>query len=98
MYASNPPPSAPPAPGGIATAGMVLGIIAVSLAWIPLLGIVALPLAVLAMVFGGISLYRVHSGKATGYGKPVTAVTTGVVALGIWLLWFLLFAGAAAGA
>lgn len=77
---------------------MVLGIIAVSLAWIPILGIVALPLAVLAVVFGGISLYRVYSGKAVGYGKPVTAVTTGIVALGIWLLWFLLFAGAAAGA
>ena len=75
---------APPAPAypyaaqvqpdsnGMATAGGVLGIVALPVSWIPVFGwFLGLPLGILAVVFGAIGMAR--SGKltaATGRGLP----------------------------
>ena len=67
---------------GLATAGMVLGIIAVPGAWIPFLNIVSIILGALALIFGIISLV-----KKTGGGKAIAAVVLGAfaVVLGIYM-------------
>lgn len=87
------PTAALPTTDGLSTAGMVLGIIGISLVWIPFLGVVALPLGILAVIFGGIGFYKVQSEKvAMSIAKPVTALTTGGLTILIWFLWLMFFA------
>lgn len=57
---------------GLATAGMVLGIIAIVGSWIPFLNIISIVLAVLAVIFGGVALIQ-----KKGKGKAVAAVVLG---------------------
>ena len=61
---------------GLATAGMVLGIIAIVGSWIPFLNIVSIILAVLAIIFGLIPLFQKRS-----IGKAVTGVVLGVITI-----------------
>lgn len=68
---------------GLATAGMVLGIIAVPGAWIPFLNIISIILGVLAFIFGIIPLVKKKS-----VGKAVAAVVLGACAVivGIYMM------------
>lgn len=61
---------------GLATAGMVLGIIAIVGSWIPFLNIVSIILAVLAVIFGLIPLFQKRS-----VGKAVAGVVLGVISI-----------------
>lgn len=61
---------------GLATAGLVLGIIAIVGAWIPFLNIVSIILAVLALIFGGIALAQKKS-----TGKAIAGLILGVVSI-----------------
>jgi hypothetical protein len=63
-----------------ATTAMVLGIVAVSIAWLPFLVVLGAIAAVLAIVFGAIGLRR---SRVTGSGRSfaVAGLTTGVAAL-----------------
>lgn len=61
---------------GLATAGMVLGIIAVPGAWIPFLNVVSIILGVLALIFGLVAL-----AKKRGGGKAIAAVVLGAFAV-----------------
>lgn len=55
----------PPARSGLATAGLVLGIIGLVLAWIPVLGVI---LGILAFIFGAVSL-RSARGQQVQHGN-----------------------------
>ena len=82
----EPTPSTPERPGqpGIATAAMVLGIVAISLAWVPFVVALGLLAAVLAIVLGVVGLRRARRtganrafsvvGIATGAGALVVAI------------------------
>ena len=61
---------------GLATAGLVLGIIGVVLAFIPIINFVSFILGALALIFGGIALVQ----KASK-GKAVSAVILGVASI-----------------
>lgn len=61
---------------GLATAGMVLGIIAIVGAWIPFLNIVSIILGVLALIFGMVPLFQKRS-----IGKAVTGVVLSLAAI-----------------
>lgn len=61
---------------GLATAGMVLGIIAIVGAWIPFLNFVSIILGVLAFIFGIIPLVKKRS-----TGKAVAAVILGILSV-----------------
>ncbi|HEY0013463.1 MAG TPA: hypothetical protein VGB79_11515 [Allosphingosinicella sp.] len=74
------------------TAAMVLGIIALVLSFIPVIGMISWILAPLAIIFGIIGLNRVGVPK----GGAIAGLATGGVALVICLLWALAF-GAAVG-
>ena len=72
--------SAPQTGNGAATAALVMGLIAVVISWIPLIVVVGLVLAILAVVFGVRGLRRSRE-TGTGSGRAVTGLVTGVLAL-----------------
>lgn len=74
--------AAPPRGNRAATAALVCGLIGVAIAWIPLLVVVGVVLAVLAVVFGVKGL-RQSRASGNGRGRAVTGLVTGVVALGL---------------
>ncbi|WP_026924054.1 DUF4190 domain-containing protein [Glycomyces arizonensis] len=79
---------------GFAVTALVLGIIALVLAFIPIVNIVSFFLAALAIIFGIIGLVasgRRHSGK----GMSITGIVLGVVALAVAILMYVLVYNAA---
>lgn len=72
---------------GLGIAGLVLGIIACLTAWIPIVGVVSIPLSVLGLLFGGIGLLLALVGRRSGVGMPVAAVVVTLVALGLQVFW-----------
>jgi hypothetical protein len=86
-------PSGDPAPpprrttrDGLATASMVLGIISLSISWVPILFVVGAVCAVLALVFGTIAFRR---RKAENRAFALTGLLTGgggllMVGVGVW--------------
>lgn len=86
-------PSAVPAPAksdrsGMATAGMVLGILAAIFAFIPLIGVIAFVLAPLAIVFG------VLGRKSAKRGQAIAGMVLGIVGLVISMIWLAVFSAA----
>lgn len=65
-----------------ATAALVCGIIAMLIAWIPLVVVAGFVLAILAVVFGARGLASSRE-SGVGRGRAVTGLITGVVALGL---------------
>jgi hypothetical protein len=77
---------------GMATAALVLGIIAIVLCFTAFGGIL---LGLLAVVLGAVALRRARRGEAEGHGRAVAGVVTGglglvlgVVFLFVWLAFF----------
>jgi hypothetical protein len=63
---------------GIGIAAMVVGIVAIFLFWIPLLGLV---LAIVALVLGIVGIRKASRGEATNKGMAIAGVVTGALAL-----------------
>lgn len=77
-------PGAGPGPGpenGLGTAGLVLAILAFLGAFVPLVGLLGVPVALVAIVLAVLGLVRVSVGRATNRGSAVTGVLLGVLAL-----------------
>lgn len=86
-------PSVGPSRGNrSATAALVCGLIAVAIAWIPLVVVVGAVLAVLAVVFG---VRGVRQSRTTGDGKgrATTGLVTGTVALALSVVGVVLTVG-----
>jgi hypothetical protein len=81
----------------LATPGMVLGIVGLSISWIPFLGILSLPLGILATVFGAIAFSKATKLGGLKKSHAVTGIVCGAVTLAIWLLFFLIFSAAMSG-
>ena len=73
---------------GLGVAGMVCGIVGIVLAFIPFAFFIALPLGLLAMVFGGIGIRRARRGEATNQGMAITGLITGLIALIVSIIAF----------
>ena len=68
---------------------MVLGIIGLVFSFIPLFGFFfALPLGILAVVFGAVGLRRVSRHEANNRGAAIAGLVTGLIALVIGLIVF----------
>jgi len=80
------PPAAPPR-NGLGTAGFVLGLIGLVFSPIPLVGVVAWPLAVLGLILSAVGVARVRSGKATNKGLSIAGVVVSLLALVVSVLW-----------
>ena len=61
---------------GLATAGLVLGIIAIVGSWVPLLNVFSIILAILAIIFSAIPLFKKRS-----LGKAVAGLVLGVLTI-----------------
>lgn len=75
-----------------ATAALVCGLIAVAIAWVPLLVVAGLVLAIIAVVFGAKGLRNSRTSGA-GKGRAVTGLVTGVLALGLSVVGVILTIG-----
>ncbi|WP_404391807.1 hypothetical protein [Humibacillus xanthopallidus] len=64
---------------GFATTSLVLGILALLFSFIPLVNVVTFPLAVIALVLGGIAMTKQYQ----GHGMAITGVVTSVLSLGV---------------
>ena len=73
---------------GLATAGMILGIVAIVGAWIPFINFVSVILGVLALILGGVSLFQKRS-----IGKATAGVVLGILTI---VLFVAMYGGAAA--
>ena len=88
----TPPPTEPPK-NGLATSGMVLGIVAAGLSIIPVISVVALPVAIIGLPLSGIGFWRSRTINI-GKGASIAGLATNIAALGIWSLWALLWGAA----
>jgi hypothetical protein len=92
----TPPPvqPAPHARNGFGTTGFVLGLLAVLFSWIPFVGVIGWPLAVLGLIFGGLGLRRVLSHRADNKGLTIAGIVLSLLGLLICILWATAFASA----
>ena len=81
---TSPSPQAAARPGGnrSATAALVCGLIAVVIAWIPLIVVAGIVLALLAIVFGAKGIGQAR-GSGVGKGRAITGLVSGIVAMGL---------------
>lgn len=79
-YYEPPAPRRPePARNGMGTTALVLGILACVLAFIPILGFVSYPLALLGIIFGLVGLRRASKGIATNRGVALAGLIASVL-------------------
>lgn len=80
---------------GMATAGLVLGIIAMPFNFIPLLGWVSWILTPLAIIFSGIGMSR--SSEQGGKGKAIAGLVLGILSIAAyWMSWLMIGAAVVA--
>jgi hypothetical protein len=58
-------PPQPPPQNGFGTAAFVLGLLGLLFSFVPIIGVIAWPLVLLALIFAGIGLSRVRAHRAT---------------------------------
>lgn len=97
---SSTPTAAPqPSPqNGMGTAGFVLGLLAALFAMLPVIGIIAWPLAVLGLIFGVLGITRATKGVATNKGLAVAGTVLAAIGLLLCIAWAAAFGTAAARA
>ncbi len=85
-YGSMPPQAQPARPvvggNGMATAALVLGILALITSWTVFGGII---LGLLAVILGFLGLRKARRGLATGRGRAITGIILGLVSIVIAL-------------
>jgi hypothetical protein len=77
---------------GVAVAAMIVGILALLVSWIPILGAIG---GIVALVLGLVGRSRIKKSGAGGNGMAVTGIATGAVAIviNIAIIAFFVFAG-----
>jgi uncharacterized protein DUF4352 len=88
----TPPP--PPPQNGFGTAAFVLGLLGLLFSFIPLIGIIAWPLVLLALIFAAIGLSRVRAHRATNQGLTIAGLVCAVLGLGICIAYAAVFSAA----
>lgn len=85
--AAPPPTQSPPARNGFGTTGFVLGLLSVLFAWIPIIGLIAWPLAILGLIFGILGIRRASHGVATNRGLSIAGAVLAAIGLVICIAW-----------
>ena len=68
------------------TAGMILGIVAVPLGCLPLVGFIALPFAVVGIPLSGVGMSR-NRRRGEGTGQALTGLILNIVASALGVFW-----------
>jgi hypothetical protein len=92
------PPPPPPPQNGFGTAAFVLGLLGLLFSFIPLIGVIAWPLVLLALVFAAIGLSRARDRRATNKGLTIAGLVCALLGLGICILYAALFSAAVSNA
>ena len=71
-------------------AGMVLGIIALVLAWIPFVGIISIPMVMVGLPLSFIGFRRSRR-RGNGVGMAIAGLATNLIALSVIVLWLVFF-------
>lgn len=82
----NIPPQAPPQSKGLAVASMVIGIVAIVLSFIPVIGFISFILGPIAVILGIVAIV-----KKRGKGQAIAGIITGALGFIIVLIGTLLF-------
>jgi hypothetical protein len=88
-----PPPPSPPQ-NGFGTAAFVLGLLGLLFSFIPIIGVIAWPLVLLALVFGGIGIAKAGSGRATNRGLAIAGLACAAFGLLICIAYAAAFSAA----
>lgn len=75
---------------GLAQASMVMGIIALVLSFIPVVGFMAYPLGILALIFGIVAMKK----KPSNSGQAIAGIITGIIGLIVVTIGLILFSAA----
>lgn len=86
MTTPDPTPVATAESNGYATAGMVLGIIAAALSIIPIISIIALPVALVGAPLAGVGFARARRVRV-GNAQAIAGIALNVVAVLLWIGW-----------
>jgi Domain of unknown function (DUF4352) len=92
------PPPPPPPQNGFGTAAFVLGLIGLLFSFIPIIGVIAWPLVLLALIFSAIGLSRSRAGRATNKGLTIAGLVCAVLGLGICVVYAAAFSAAVSSA
>lgn len=87
-----PGPPQPQYHNGLGTTGFVLGLLAALFSWIPIIGVIGWPLAILGAIFSALGLYRALNGQASNKGLSIAGVVLSVIALLFCILYASAFA------
>ena len=87
----------PKAMSGLGLVAILLGVLACITCWIPILGLISLPLSGLGLLFGVVGCAVSIAGRRSGISLPLAGTVVCVVAI-VLALWPVFFLGAAATA
>lgn len=88
-----PGPTHDPAPvshhfrNGFGVTGFVLGLLSVFFAWMPLVGVIAWPLAILGLIFGALGWQRTRKGVANNKGLAIAGTVLSLIGLIVCIAW-----------
>lgn len=83
-------PIAPQMRNGLGVAALCCGIVGMFIGLIPLAGIVAMPLGILAIIFGAVSIRRASRGEASK-GMAITGLIAGLAAVVLSIIGMVIF-------
>lgn len=82
------PPTRMSLPGAIA---LLFGLLALAVCWLPLVGVLALPLGFLAIIIAAVAIHRIRARNTGGLSLAMTGLLTGAVGLVVALYLFFVF-------
>jgi len=83
----------PPPTNGLGTASLVLGIVGLVFSFIPIIGLIAWPLVILGVIFGGLGIDNANKAPGTSKGPAIAGLTCSAVGLAICVVWLVAAAG-----
>ncbi|MGH8884265.1 MAG: hypothetical protein ACRDYX_03645 [Egibacteraceae bacterium] len=91
------PPTPPTPPTHMSVPGafaLVFGLLALAVCWLPLVGVLALPLGFVAMVTAAVGIHRIRTRATAGLSLAIAGLLTGAIGLVVALcLFFVLLVG-----
>ncbi|WP_052466509.1 DUF4190 domain-containing protein [Mobilicoccus massiliensis] len=79
-----------PPQNGLGTAGLVLGIISLVMALMPVVGVTAIPLALIGLGLSIAGLFRARAGRATNFGSAMAGLILSSLAALVGIIWMIL--------
>ncbi|HEY7597054.1 MAG TPA: DUF4190 domain-containing protein [Actinophytocola sp.] len=87
-YQPQPQPAYPAQPAnGMAVTSLVLGIVGLVFSFIPIIGVIAWPLTILGVIFGGVGLSKANQVPGAPKGMAVAGLVCSIVGLVICVIW-----------